>query len=193
MMTRHNQQHKKLPPLEDFLGKRDYIGALVLLNFDANESEEPEKSQVWKGYCAFHLGDFEKAKAIYENIIQKDIDDKTKRDVSLYLACVNYYMQIYQEAKMIVSNASDGCLKNRILLHLALKQSEYNNLASMSNLQGFAIEKDFNTISIAAVKYIQGHYEEAIEILKRLLKNNKVYLALHYYIAMCYFKLVGFV
>ena len=68
-----------------------------------------------------------------------------------------------------------------------------NTWANILNLQGFAIEKDFNNISIAAVKYMQGHYEEAIEILKRLLKNNKDYLALHFYIAMCYFKLVRYI
>ena len=42
---------------------------------------------------------------------------------------------------------------------------------------------------MAAVHYLRAHYQEAIDIYKRLVLQNKDLLALHVYIALCYYKL----
>nr|CAG4634733.1 EOG090X04LA [Alona affinis] len=44
-------------------------------------------------------------------------------------------------------------------------------------------------LSLAAVHYLRAHYQEAIDIYKRLVLQNKDLLALHVYIALCYYKL----
>ena len=44
-------------------------------------------------------------------------------------------------------------------------------------------------LSLAAVHYLRAHYQDAIDIYKRLLTDNKDMIALHVYIALCYYKL----
>jgi len=46
-----------------------------------------------------------------------------------------------------------------------------------------------DNLTLAAVHYLRGHYEEASEIYKKLLIENKDYLAINLYIALCYYKM----
>ena len=60
----------KVPSLQDFLGKRDFTGALALLEFkrrnggDDEETEDEVQTLMWIGYCAFHLGKYERAQEV---------------------------------------------------------------------------------------------------------------------------------
>uniref|UniRef100_A0A8D3DZT7 Intraflagellar transport protein 56 n=1 Tax=Scophthalmus maximus TaxID=52904 RepID=A0A8D3DZT7_SCOMX len=51
----------KVPPLEEYLQQRDYLGALTLLEFQRSIGEKEEHADLWIGYCAFHLGDYKRA------------------------------------------------------------------------------------------------------------------------------------
>jgi len=42
---------------------------------------------------------------------------------------------------------------------------------------------------MAALHYLRSHYEEATEIYKKLLIENKDYHAINIYVALCYFKM----
>jgi intraflagellar transport protein 56 len=44
-------------------------------------------------------------------------------------------------------------------------------------------------LCIAAIHYLRGHFEEATEIYKKLLLENRDYLGINVYIALCYYKL----
>ena len=44
-------------------------------------------------------------------------------------------------------------------------------------------------LSLAAIHYLRGHFQEATDIYKRLLLENREDLALNVYVAMCYYKL----
>lgn len=44
-------------------------------------------------------------------------------------------------------------------------------------------------MSLAAVHYLRSHHQEATDIYKRLLLENREDLALNVYVAMCYYKL----
>jgi len=44
-------------------------------------------------------------------------------------------------------------------------------------------------LCLAAIHFLRGHYEEAIEIYKKILLENRDYQAVNVYIALCYFKL----
>jgi len=51
---------KGQPSLDDFLDKRDYMGALTLLEFKLRCQDGDMKDLLmWIGYCAFHLGAWE--------------------------------------------------------------------------------------------------------------------------------------
>lgn len=44
-------------------------------------------------------------------------------------------------------------------------------------------------LSLASIHYLRSHYQEAIDIYKRILLDNREYLALNVYVALCYYKL----
>ena len=44
-------------------------------------------------------------------------------------------------------------------------------------------------LSLASIHYLRGHFQEATDIYKRLLLENKDHLALNVYVALCYCKL----
>ena len=51
----------KITKLEEYIKKRDYTGALAVLEFNRKASDENEiESLTWIGYCAFHLGNYQK-------------------------------------------------------------------------------------------------------------------------------------
>eukprot|EP00730_Choanoeca_flexa_P001612 TRINITY_DN10709_c0_g1_i1.p3 TRINITY_DN10709_c0_g1~~TRINITY_DN10709_c0_g1_i1.p3 ORF type:complete len:107 (+),score=3.66 TRINITY_DN10709_c0_g1_i1:56-376(+) len=58
---RSQEKKKSLPDLEDFLAKRDYTGAITLLEFCEGAKKPLEKSQEWIAYCCFHLGKYARA------------------------------------------------------------------------------------------------------------------------------------
>ena len=47
-------------------------------------------------------------------------------------------------------------------------------------------------LTLAAIHYLRGHYEEATEIYKKLLLESRKYEAINVYIALCYYKMEYF-
>lgn len=44
-------------------------------------------------------------------------------------------------------------------------------------------------LSLASIHYLRSHYQEAIDVYKRILLDNREFLALNVYVALCYYKL----
>lgn len=44
-------------------------------------------------------------------------------------------------------------------------------------------------LSLASIHYLRSHYQEAINIYRRIVLENRDYAAVHVYIALCYYKL----
>jgi len=51
-----HQASRKMPNLEEFLGGRDYGGAMSLLEFNRGSGRGNDEVDMWIGYCAFHSG-----------------------------------------------------------------------------------------------------------------------------------------
>lgn len=49
-----------MPDLEDFLTKRDYLGAIALLSFRRHANRNDVKNLEWLAYCYFHFGEHDK-------------------------------------------------------------------------------------------------------------------------------------
>lgn len=79
-----------------------------------------------------------------------------------------------------------SALQNRLLFHLSHKLSDENRLKQLHSTLGESVE---DQLSLASIHYLRNHYQEAIDIYKRLLINNREYHALNVYIALCYYKL----
>ncbi|KAJ7397246.1 Intraflagellar transport protein 56 [Pitangus sulphuratus] len=83
-------------------------------------------------------------------------------------------------------SAPKSSLQNRLLFHLAHKFNDEKKLMnSHQNLQDITEDQ----LSLASIHYLRAHYQEAIDIYRRILLKNREYLALNVYVALCYYKL----
>ncbi|XP_018314666.1 intraflagellar transport protein 56 [Mycetomoellerius zeteki] len=180
--VRTSVSHKEIPKLDEFLEKRDYTGALTLLEFNNTTSGSLEMD-LWMGYCAFHLGDYKRAATIYENLRNKDY---VPSDISTNLACCYFYLGMYSESQKILEEAENSKLRTRLLFHLAHKMGNESKLMEYHQMLQDIIE---DQLSLASIHYLQAHYQEAIDVYKKILLDNRDYLALNVYVALCYYKL----
>ena len=77
-------------------------------------------------------------------------------------------------------------MKNRILFQLAQQQGDENEIMSYHGALSNSIE---DQLCMAALHYLRSHFEEATEIYKKLLIENKDYHAINIYVALCYYKM----
>ncbi|XP_075238773.1 intraflagellar transport protein 56-like [Convolutriloba macropyga] len=178
---------KSLPKLDELLQKRDFTGALTLVEFQQNPEKADPETLEWIGYISFHLGDYVKAYKIYKDLMKKKPDSI----YSVFFGCVCFFLGHYEESRKAFENVKlqdehQKRLKNRLLFHLAHKEGDEQKLMSYhSQLQD--VQED--QLSLAAIHYLRSHYQEAIDIYKRILLDNREFTALNVYIALCYYKL----
>ncbi|XP_064640448.1 intraflagellar transport protein 56-like isoform X2 [Lineus longissimus] len=193
--AKENKKKKKMPKLDDFLAARDYTGAITLLEFNRNSGKGNDETDLWIAYCAFHLGDYKRAMEEYERLTRRD---GCHPDVWTNLGCCYFFLGMYPEAdeagaKGRMEHGDDGTdqapksrLQNRLLFHLSHKFNDEKRL--MGHHQGLQ-DMIEDQLSLASIHYLRSHYQEAIDIYKRILLDNREFLALNVYIALCYFKL----
>lgn len=161
---------KKAPPtLEDFIIKRDYTGARAILEF-TRDSEEEEKLvgiDQWIAFCYFHLGDYQKALELYRHI--NDVESPTE-EINLNMAVCMFYLGMYDEAQQLIEKIPNTALKLRLMLHLAHK---FHNEEQVMQMHESLRDKVEDQLSVASLHYLRAHYQEAIDIYKRLLLDNK--------------------
>ncbi|MCP9262065.1 39S ribosomal protein L47, mitochondrial [Dirofilaria immitis] len=51
----------KIPEMDEFLLRRDYIGAMSLLQFQLKDGNTNNMVELWLGHCAFRAGEYRKA------------------------------------------------------------------------------------------------------------------------------------
>ncbi|XP_012283614.1 intraflagellar transport protein 56 [Orussus abietinus] len=173
---------KEVPSLEEFLQKRDYTGALTLLEFNGSIKKTVD-TDLWMAYCAFHAGDYRKAAKLYENLKK---EDEGPPDVATNLACCFFYLGMYPEAGNLLNEAPESRLKTRLVFHLAHKMADEARLMECHRMLQDDIE---DQLSLASIHYLQSHYQEAIDVYKKVLLESRDYLALNVYVALCYYKL----
>jgi intraflagellar transport protein 56 len=181
---KEKRKKPKLPHLEDFLASRDYTGALTLLEFVRSTGKTViEDTNQWVAYCAFHLGDYMKAKKEYEELTKQD---GCHPDVWCNLAVCYFYLGMYRESQEAAMKGPKGRLQNRLLFHLAHKFGDESQVIHFhKSLQNIVEDQ----LSLAAMHYLRTHYQEAIDVYKRLLLDRRELLALNVYLAMCYHRL----
>ncbi|KAF1793113.1 Tetratricopeptide-like helical domain [Phytophthora cactorum] len=167
---------KKGPSVEECVAKRDFTGASAILEFNLKsddaaavtrpaKAEEKRKTLLWLAYASFHLGNYQRALDAYEQL--RDVDDTP--EIFLYRACCLFYLQMYKEAAKEAEKGPAGQLQNRLLFHCAHKIGDEDKLL--------------------VDHYFRNHFQEATDIYKRLLLENRDDIALNVYVAMCYYKL----
>lgn len=52
----------KIPDLEEFMSRRDYLGAIALLQFKRHANRHDVKNLEFLAYCHFHYGEHDKVR-----------------------------------------------------------------------------------------------------------------------------------
>lgn len=77
---------------------------------------------------------------------------------------------MYAEAKEILEKEPQSGLKTRLNFHLAHKLGDETALMEHHQQLQDILE---DQLSLAAIHYLRAHYQEAIDIYKRLLLQNR--------------------
>jgi len=131
--TQRLANSKKKPELGEFILNRDYQGALALLEFNSRSDAGDKLTNWWIGYCAFHLGQFQRAIRAYDDQIEinnrgesyvseakvaeptdeseeskmeKKPVDLSNQALELYKACCYYYLGDYEKTQECAKKAS---------------------------------------------------------------------------------------
>ena len=139
---------------------------MTLLEFNESSSDDPE-IDLWIAYCYSHLGEHRKAAAIYENLKEKN---HKSNDLLIYLACCYFFLGMYPEVEKLISQASNSPLKTRILFHLCHKMNDDDKLKEYHKKLHDVVE---DQLCLASIHYLRAHYQEAIDIYKKVLLDNK--------------------
>ena len=169
-----------LPTLEEFLIKNDWEGAIAILNLE--KSSGRTDTLMWIAYCYFHLGEYKKAVGFYDDLISKI---KTDKQLHLYKAICLFGLCSFEEAKTEATKAPECPLKIRLLYQISQKLKDDSTIMTLhhrldNNIPG--------QMCVAAVHYLRGHYDDCIDIYKKLLLENKKLNAVNIYLSLCYYK-----
>ncbi|KAL0585020.1 hypothetical protein ABG067_005157 [Albugo candida] len=186
---------KSGPSIIECASKRDFTGMIAILEFQlksedvlsrkSSPNDTPTDTAIhseWLAYAYFHLGNYQQALDWYHRLPQT----YDCPNLSLYRACCLYFLQQYKQAIKEAVQGPVGPLQNRILFHCAHKLSDEDKLL-VYHQQLTDVKED--QLSLAAMHFFRNHYQEATDIYKRLLLENRDDLALNVYVAMCYYKL----
>lgn len=77
---------------------------------------------------------------------------------------------MYEESRKVLQKAESCPLKTRLNFHLSHKLSDESMLMEHHQQLQDIIE---DQLSLAAIHYLRAHYQEAIDIYKRLLLQNR--------------------
>lgn len=77
---------------------------------------------------------------------------------------------MYTEAQAIIETIPNTPLKVRLLFHLAHKLNDEDRLLE---LHGSLRDVNEDQLSLASMHYLRAHYQDAIDIYKRLLLDKK--------------------
>ena len=121
---------------------------------------------------------------IYEDLAKRPDCDP---NIFTFKACCLYALCLYKEAKAEAEKCQqDTPLKMRLLFQLAQKLGDENEIM---NLHGRLTNTIEDQLCMAALHYLRSHFEEATEIYKKLLIENKDFHAINIYVALCYYKM----
>ena len=108
------------------------------------------------------------------------------KEIHVYKGCCLYALCTYDEAKRECAKGPETPLQIRLMFHIAHKKNDEKNLMTYHHkLQ----ESTHDQLCLAAIHYLRSHHEEATEIYKKLLLENREFMAINVYVALCYYKL----
>lgn len=96
--------------------------------------------------------------------------DASTTDVTLNIAVCMFYLGMYGESQQLIESIPNSALKLRLLFHLSHKLSDEDRLME---LHGSLRDVCEDQLSLAGLHYLRGHYQDAIDIYKRVQLDKK--------------------
>lgn len=91
-------------------------------------------------------------------------------EVMTYLACCLFMLGMYKKAEEVASKGPRSPLQIRLMFHLSHKMGDEQRLMNMhQQLQDVLPDQ----MSLASMHYMRNHYQEAIDVYKRYLLENR--------------------
>ena len=177
------KRENKVPTLESLIDSADYTGALALCEFNRLSAPDDVKNLEWLAYCAFHLGEHGTALETYVRLLEFEDADPAYHS---YAAACHYYLGNFEDAEHEALLGPANRLQGRILFHLSHKSGDEGKLMQYHQRLTDSVE---DQLSLAAMHFFRTHYQEATDVYKRLLLEDRELNALNVYIALCYAKL----
>eukprot|EP01002_Notosolenus_urceolatus_P015232 NODE_756_length_1806_cov_71.355720_g616_i0.p2 GENE.NODE_756_length_1806_cov_71.355720_g616_i0~~NODE_756_length_1806_cov_71.355720_g616_i0.p2 ORF type:complete len:572 (-),score=232.12 NODE_756_length_1806_cov_71.355720_g616_i0:90-1667(-) len=169
------------------------MGLVAVLEFQKNigQSIEGFPTNPWLAYGYFHLGDYESASTVYREMIEHaekdgEAESEKRKMLHVYLGCCFFFLGQYKEAEEEAQKGPVNTLQNRLLFHAAQKQGDEAKLMMYHQKLQETLE---DQLCLASIHFLRNHWQEATEIYKRILLENRDFLALNLYIALCYYKM----
>lgn len=84
------QCSRQLPRLQEFLNKRDYLGAITLLRFEKKQGVTRQNAGLWLAYCYFHAGLYPQAITCIDRLLgntETGAPSETKAGEELHGTC----------------------------------------------------------------------------------------------------------
>lgn len=179
----------KVFDFEDYVNRHDYVGALTILEQAQNDALSSLNRLLWIAYCSMRLGNYERAKSVYEELLLLGQKEDAPSDLGLYLAIANYYLGSYGKAeKSAMSVVNDSELKNRILVHIARATDDETKIATYRQQLSDSKEDE---LAAAAIELYRCRYKEASDVYEKMLTDSEEDLALNVFLAICYYKMVS--
>ena len=166
MQASKDEAGVELPTLEKLISKRDFLGAITLLQVTKTAANDP-LSHEWLAYCYFHAGQYARALQVYETLSAAPEPNPLHK---VYAAACQYYTGNYNEAQKLAAEAQQCPLATRIRMHCAHALGDEEQLVE---LHGNVSKTDLeDQLSLAAVHFRRSHFQEATDIYKRILLEN---------------------
>ncbi|CAL6019175.1 Intraflagellar_transport protein IFT56 [Hexamita inflata] len=177
-----------IPTLMQFIERRDFVGAITLLNFQKKTNTVPTgiHADLWLAYCYFHNGQHDLAYKIYVELNKQEPLPQDHAQLELYQSICLLYMGKVNEARQIATKLQSTPTQNRLLFHCCARQLDEDSLQQYhQKLQN----KTPDQMALAAVHYIRTHYNQALECYEEVLAAQPEYYAIYLNMALCYYKL----
>lgn len=113
------------------------------------------------------MGDYVKALEQYQSIRK---NESQKSTVEINIAVCMFYLGMYQESQELIETIPNSPLKVRLLFHLSHKLKDEERLLE---LHGSLRDVSEDQLSLAGLHFLRGHYQEAIDIYKRVQLDKK--------------------
>ncbi|KAG8343167.1 hypothetical protein ERJ75_001609700 [Trypanosoma vivax] len=171
--------------LEEALQARDFSKATTILEFYKTTNQPIGDLQLnpWLAYSAFHMNDVSKALDVYKEILAQQGCDPMH---FIHMGCCHFVNGNYAEAEECALKGPDCSLQTRLLFNISQKTLDEDKLLIYHQKLKDTVE---DQLALGAVHYYRNHFQDAIDVYKRILLETREYLALNVYVAMCYYKM----